>query len=606
MLNWFERQVNPFDDATEQQPPKGIFAFCRFYTKGFEKPLLLLSLFSALIAFSEVILISYLGDLVDLLSQYDKETFWREQRGQLISMCVLLFALPLMSFLHSMLMHQTILGNYPMAVAWRMHRYLLNQSMSFFHNDFSGRIATKVLQSSMAVRETIMKLLNVLVYVTVYFGSIIWLVGSADLMLMIPLLIWLFTYIVIQLYFTPKFKQAATLQADARSHMSGRIVDAYTNVSSVKLFAHTQRELSYAKDSMKRYLHTVYRQMRLVTAVNFSVDISNYLLLLAISVFSLLLWFDQLVTLGAIAVAISISLRIQGMSKWIMWEIGSLFENIGTVVDGMKTLSNKVDVVDAPDASALHVSRGEIHFDKVIFNYNADNTVFNQLDFTISPGEKVGIVGRSGAGKSTLVNLLLRFYNLKGGAITIDGQNIAAVTQDSLRQHIGMITQDTSLLHRTIKENIAYGNPEASDQQIIEAAKKAHAHDFISSLKDKDGQSGYDVLVGERGVKLSGGQRQRIAIARVLLKNAPILVMDEATSALDSEVETAIQENLEVLMNDKTVIAIAHRLSTIAAMDRLIVMDQGRIVETGSHQQLLDLNGIYAQLWRHQTGAFLV
>jgi ABC-type multidrug transport system fused ATPase/permease subunit len=606
MLNWFEKQVNPFDEANEQQPPKGIFAFCRFYTKGFEKPLLLLSLFSALIAFSEVILISYLGDLVDLLSQYDKETFWREQRGQLISMCVLLFALPLMSFLHSMLMHQTILGNYPMAVAWRMHRYLLNQSMSFFHNDFSGRIATKVLQSSMAVRETIMKLLNVLVYVTVYFGSIIWLVGSADLMLMIPLLIWLFTYIVIQLYFTPKFKQAATLQADARSHMSGRIVDAYTNVSSVKLFAHTQRELSYAKDSMKRYLHTVYRQMRLVTAVNFSVDISNYLLLLAISVFSLLLWFDQLVTLGAIAVAISISLRIQGMSKWIMWEIGSLFENIGTVVDGMKTLSNKVDVVDAPDASAMHVSRGEIHFDKVIFNYNADNTVFNQLDFTISPGEKVGIVGRSGAGKSTLVNLLLRFYNLKGGAITIDGQNIAAVTQDSLRQHIGMITQDTSLLHRTIKENIAYGNPEASDQQIIEAAKKAHAHEFISSLKDKDGQSGYDVLVGERGVKLSGGQRQRIAIARVLLKNAPILVMDEATSALDSEVETAIQENLEVLMEGKTVIAIAHRLSTIAAMDRLIVMDKGRIVESGSHQQLLDLNGIYAQLWRHQTGAFLV
>lgn len=606
MFSWFEKRVNAFPDNLTEKPPKGIIAFCRFYTSGFEIPLVVLAILSAVIAFSEVVLLGYMGELVDILANQDRTTFWQQQSDSILSMLVLLLALPMMNFVHSLIMHQTLLGNYPMSVAWSMHRYLLRQSIGFFQNDFSGRVATKVLQSSMAVRETVMKLLNVLVYISVYFLSIVWIVGTSDLLLMMPLLIWLFIYIAIQVYFTPKFKHIATKQADARSTMSGRIVDSYTNISTVKLFAHTQRELAYAKASMSDYLKMVYRQMRLVTSVVMSVDVINYLLLFSIAALSLALWLDQLVTLGAIAVAISISLRVQGMSKWIMWEIGSLFENVGTVVDGMNTLSNDVDVVDAKASTPLTVTRGEIRFEQLMFNYNQENPVFNHLDLSINAGEKVGIVGRSGAGKSTLVNLLLRFYNVDEGAIYIDDQDISLVTQDSLRRHIGMITQDTSLLHRSITDNIAYGDPDASQHDVIDAAKKAHAHDFILTLQDEDGRTGYDVLVGERGVKLSGGQRQRIAIARVLLKNAPILIMDEATSALDSEVEAAIQDNLELLMDGKTVIAIAHRLSTIAAMDKLIVMDKGKIVEQGTHQQLLAKNGIYAQLWQHQSGAFLV
>jgi ATP-binding cassette subfamily B protein/ATP-binding cassette subfamily B multidrug efflux pump len=400
-------------------------------------------------------------------------------------------------------------------------------------------------------------------------------------------------------------KRVATEQADARSVMTGRIVDSYTNISTVKLFAHSQRELEYAESSMKQFLVTVYRQMRMVTCLLFSVDAINYLLLLSIGVISVYLWLDAAVTIGAIAIGISIALRVQGMSKWIMWEVSTLFENIGTVVDGISTISNDVEVKDVPNAKPLQIRQGEICFDHVGFNYSEEKAVFDNLSLTIKPGEKVGIVGRSGAGKSTLVNLLLRFYDVNSGKICIDGQDISQVEQESLRQHIGMITQDTSLLHRSIKENILYGDPAASMESVIAAAEKAHAHEFIQTLKDEQGNVGYDVEVGERGVKLSGGQRQRVAIARVLLKNAPILIMDEATSALDSEVESAIQENLEVLMEGKTVIAIAHRLSTIAAMDRLIVMDDGQVIEQGSHQELLQLNGVYAQLWKHQTGGFL-
>jgi len=422
---------------------------------------------------------------------------------------------------------------------------------------------------------------------------------------MLPILIWLILYIIIQVYFIPKMKEIATVQADARSTMTGRIVDSYTNISTVKLFAHSQRELDYAQGSMKKFLKTVYRQMRMVTCLIISVDAINYLLLVSIAATSVMLWLDASVTIGAIAVGISIALRVQGMSKWIMWEVSSLFENIGTVVDGINTVANDVEVKDVPNAKQLAISEGAIEFNQVDFNYGDDKAVFDQLNLTIKPGEKIGIVGRSGSGKSTLVNLLLRFYDINSGQIRIDGQDISQVEQESLRKHIGMITQDTSLLHRSIKENILYGDPDASIDKVIAAAKQAHAHDFIEELQDDSGNQGYDVEVGERGVKLSGGQRQRVAIARVLLKNAPILIMDEATSALDSEVESAIQENLEVLMAGKTVIAIAHRLSTIAALDRLIVMDQGKVIEQGSHQELLALNGVYAKLWDHQTGGFL-
>ncbi|UTT87200.1 ABC transporter ATP-binding protein/permease (plasmid) [Vibrio pelagius] len=606
MFNWFERLTKAFPEHESGKPPKTLVGFCRFYTKGFEFPLVAMAILSALIAISEVTLLRYLGELVDILANQDRATFWQDQGDRIENMLILVVVImPILGFFHSMIMHQTLLGNYPMSIRWLIHRYLLKQAVGFFQRDFAGRVATKVMQSALAVRETVMKLLDVLVYISVYFVSMIWMMGESDLILMLPILIWLVLYIFIQLYFIPRMKQVATDQADARSIMTGRIVDSYTNISTVKLFAHSQRELDYAESSMKGFLKTVYRQMRMVTCLLLSVDAINYLLLLSIAATSVMLWLDASVTIGAIAVGISIALRVQGMSKWIMWEVSSLFENIGTVVDGMNTISNDVEVKDVPNAKQLEIKQGAIEFDNVQFNYSDEKSVFNNLDLNIKPGEKVGIVGRSGAGKSTLVNLLLRFFDVNSGTIRIDGQDISKVEQESLRQHIGMITQDTSLLHRSIKENILYGDPDASMDDLIAAAKQAHAHEFIQELKDESGNIAYDVEVGERGVKLSGGQRQRIAIARVLLKDAPILIMDEATSALDSEVESAIQENLEALMEGKTVIAIAHRLSTIAALDRLIVMDQGQVIEQGSHKELLELNGVYAQLWKHQTGGFL-
>lgn len=606
MFRWFEKLTTPFPMQEPTQPPKSLFAFCRHYTKGFEKPLVIMSLLSACVAIAEVTLIRYMGQLVDILGSQSRETFWTDQTETLWTMALLVcVVMPCLAFFHSMIMHQTLLGNYPMSIRWLVHRYLLKQSVGFFQRDFAGRVATKVMQSSLAVRETVMKLVDVMVYISVYFVSMVWMMGESDQVLMLPILIWLLVYIAIQFYYIPRMKQVATDQADARSQMTGRIVDSYTNITTVKLFSHSERELAYAENSMQQFLQTVYRQMRMVTCLLFSVDAINYLLLFSIAALSINLWLDEAVTVGVIAIAISIALRVQGMSKWIMWELSALFENIGTVVDGMNTISNEVEIKDAPRATPLQVSRGAIAFNAVDFRYSDEVRVFNQLNLQLKPGEKVGIVGRSGAGKSSLVNLLLRFYDVNAGNITIDDQDIALVTQESLRHQIGMITQDTSLLHRTIRENILYGAPDSSEEAMIEAAKQAHAHDFIVSLRDEQGRAGYDVEVGERGVKLSGGQRQRIAIARVLLKNAPILIMDEATSALDSEVESAIQENLEVLMQGKTVIAIAHRLSTIAAMDRLIVMDKGEIVEQGSHHELLAKQGIYAQLWAHQTGGFL-
>ena len=606
MFTWFENLTKPFPAGDPQQPPKTLLGFCLHYTKGFELPLILMSVLSASIAIAEVTLLRYMGELVDMLSTQDRTTFWVDQGDEIRSMLLLLVVvMPLLSIVHSLITHQTLLGNYPMSIRWLVHRYLLKQSVGFFQRDFAGRVATKVMQSALAVRETVMKLLDVLIYISVYFISMIWMMGQSDIILMLPIAIWLILYIFIQFYFVPKMKAIATEQADARSIMTGRIVDSYTNITTVKLFSHSQRETEYVESSLKLFLKTVYRQMRMVTCLLFSVDAINYLLLFSIAALSVMLWLDAAVTVGVIAVAISIALRVQGMSKWIMWEVSMLFENIGTVVDSMNTISTEVDIQDIDNAKALQVTAGAIHFKQVNFNYNDENQVFKNLELNLKPGEKIGLVGRSGAGKSSLVNLLLRFHEIQSGSISIDGQNIASVSQESLRQQIGMITQDTSLLHRSIRENILYGDPDASEQALIAATKQAHAYDFIADLKDEHGNKGFDVEVGERGVKLSGGQRQRIAIARVLLKNAPILIMDEATSALDSEVESAIQENLELLMEGKTVIAIAHRLSTIAAMDRLIVMDNGQVLEQGSHQELLDKKGIYAQLWMHQTGGFL-
>ncbi|EGQ8105653.1 ABC transporter ATP-binding protein [Vibrio parahaemolyticus] len=606
MFKRFEGFTEPFPKSTPDQPPSGIFAFLRHYTRGYEKPLIIMSLMSTIVAIVEVMLFGAMGQLVDWLSTSNPETFLQDNRADLIFYGVLLLVvMPLLVIIYSLLVHQTLLGNYPMSIRWLAHRYLLNQSLNFYQDDFAGRVATKVMQTSLAVRETVMKSMDVFVYVTVYFTSMVVMLAAADWRLMIPMIVWLLVYIAIQIYFVPKLKDVASEQADARSTMTGRIVDSYTNIQTVKLFSHSQRETQYAEQGMKGFLNTVYRQMRLVTGFDVAVEISNYILVFSVAALSIYLWLDSAISVGAIAIAVSLALRVNGMSMWIMWEVGALFENMGTVVDGMKTLSKPIDIQDKPNAKDLVVSQGGIQFDNVSFHYGENKGVINHLNLDIKPGEKVGLVGRSGAGKSTLVNLLLRFHDVEEGSIKIDGQNIADVTQDSLRSKIGMVTQDTSLLHRSIRDNILYGNPTASEEELLKATKQAHAHEFIETLTDPFGNVGYDAQVGERGVKLSGGQRQRIAISRVLLKDAPLLVLDEATSALDSEVEAAIQESLNELMQGKTVIAIAHRLSTIAQMDRLIVLDKGNIVEQGTHQELIAHNGIYAQLWAHQTGGFL-
>lgn len=606
MFSFFERLIPAFPPEEPGQPPKGIYAFCRHYTKGAEGPLILMSVLTATIAILEVTLFGFMGQLVDWLSTQDRESFLNQQADTLLLMSLVpLVALPLAGLFHSLITHQTLLGNYPMSIRWLAHRYLLKQSVSFYANDFAGRISTKVMQTALSVRESVMKLLDVMMFVIVYFFSMLVLVGQSDWLLTLPMLIWLVCYIAIQSYFVPKLKKISTEQADARSMMTGRIVDSYANIVTVKLFSHTNREAEYAKEGMDEFMRTVHIQMRLATGLNLSVQCINHLLSFSVAALSIWLWLEDSVSVGAIAISVALALRLNGMAHWIMWEISALFENIGTVADGMATLSQPLQIQDKNDAKEIKVSKGEIHFDQVGFHYGEDKKVIEQLNLKIKPGEKIGLVGRSGAGKSTIVNLLMRFFEVESGSIKIDGQNLSQVTQDSLRANIGMVTQDTALLHRSVRENLLYGRPDANEDEMITAAKHAEAHDFILGLTDPQGRRGYDAHVGERGVKLSGGQRQRIAIARVLLKDAPILILDEATSALDSEVEAAIQASLYKLMQGKTVIAIAHRLSTIAALDRLVVLDQGDIAEEGDHQTLIQSEGIYAQLWAHQTGGFL-
>jgi ATP-binding cassette subfamily B multidrug efflux pump len=486
-----------------------------------------------------------------------------------------------------------------------MHKLLLGQSVSFFANEFAGRVATKVMQTALSVREAVIKLLDVFTYVFVYLVATVTMLAVLDLRLLVPLGVWFGIYLLILRYFIPRLEKVSEAQADARSVMTGRIVDSYTNIQTVKLFAHAGREEGYAKDSMAGFLATVHRQMRLVTAYQGFVYFNNCVLVFTIAALSIWLWLDHAITVGAIAIGVGLAMRLNSMSQWLMWELSALFENIGVVYDGMEMLAKPHTVVDKPDAKRLTVTAGAVSFEDMSFHYGKTGGIIEGLNLSLQPGENVGLVGRSGAGKTTLTNLLLRFYDVEAGRILIDGQDISEVTQDSLRASIGVVTQDTSLLHRSIRDNIAYGRPEASEAEITRAIKRAHADKFIADLTDQEGRTGLDAHVGERGVKLSGGQRQRIAIARIFLKDAPILILDEATSALDSEVEAAIQDNLFDLMSGKTVIAIAHRLSTIAAMDRLIVLDQGRIVEAGTHSELVAKGGLYADLWSRQSGGFL-
>ncbi|MEO0592496.1 MAG: ABC transporter ATP-binding protein [Myxococcota bacterium] len=606
MYALFERLLEPFPKDDAKPPPRSLVPFIIYYVREAAPWLFLIASLSTVIAVGEVYLFEFLGQIVDWLTVADRERFLLEERNTIIVMgLVLVVALPLAVWLQSLVLHQTLLGNLPMSSRWRMHRQLLGQSMSFFANEFAGRISTKLMQTALAVREAVVKLLDVFVYVGVYFIAMLGVIAQSDLRLAIPVIAWLLIYASMVAYFLPRLRRASERQADARSAMTGRIVDSYTNIATVKLFAHAGREEAYAHESMSSFLSTVHRQMRLATALSALVYFNNTLLVFALGALGVVLWLNEAIGVGAIAVSVGLALRLKSMSQWIMWEVSALFENIGVVYDGMSMLSKPVTVTDDENAVVLSECHGQIQFDRASFHYGKGSGVIEQLSLTIDPGEKIGLVGRSGAGKTTLVNLLLRFFDLEGGRILIDGNDIARITQDSLRAQIGVVSQDTSLLHRSIRENIAYGRLDASDSMIVDAARRANALDFIEELEDSEGRRGFDAQVGERGVKLSGGQRQRIAIARIFLKDAPILVLDEATSALDSEVEIAIQENLFALMEGKTVIAIAHRLSTIAAMDRLIVLDQGTIVEQGDHEQLVAAAGLYAELWRHQSGGFL-
>jgi len=606
MLRWFESRLDPFPDAPPTQPPASLYAFCRHYTRGAEPWLLLMAFTISGVALAEVMLYAYVGNLVDRMTTLGVDGFLVQEGRTLAWMAALvLVGLPALVLLNSLIQHQVLLGNFPMRIRWNVHRYLLRQSMGYFQDEFAGRIATKLMQTSLAVRETVVKLFDIGNYILVYFGATLLVAASADWRLMLPFAGWLLCYGVLMRWFVPRMGKISEEQADARSTMTGRIVDSYTNIATVKLFSHSRREQAYAREAMDGFLGTVYRQMRLATQAYSVLYALNMALLFSVAALGIWLWLHDYASIGAVAVASALALRLLGMSHWIMWELSALFENIGTVHDGIGSISLPPTVDDAPGAPALPQVRGDIRFQDVAFHYGKGGGVIEHFDLHIAPGEKIGLVGRSGAGKSTLVNLLLRFHDVEAGRIAIDGIDVASVQQDSLRAQIGMVTQDTSLLHRSVRENILYGRPDASEEEMVEAARQANAEDFIHELVDSKGRRGYDAQVGERGVKLSGGQRQRIAIARVLLKNAPILVLDEATSALDSEVEAVIQENLYRLMQGKTVIAIAHRLSTIAAMDRLVVMDRGRIVEQGTHEQLLAYGGLYAQLWQRQSGGFL-
>ena len=606
MLRWFESRLDPYPKGDPAEPPKGLLEFCLHYSNGAKRWLILMALSAALVAIGEIIIFGFIGDVVNWLADADPNTFLETDGWKLGLMgAMIVIIVPAIMLVSMLTMHQTLLGNFPQRIRWMAHRYLIRQSMSYFQDEFAGRIGAKLMQTSLAVREVVMKLLDMLVYVVVYFTGAVILAASTDWRLAIPFLIWLASYVALMIYFIPRLGKISQAQADARSMMTGRIVDSYTNIATVKLFSHSNREEAYAKEAMDGFLDTVYRQMRLFTVLNILVLWSNALLLFAVGATGIWLGVQGLMSPGSLAVSLGLVMRFQGMSQWVMWEMSSLFENIGTVKDGINSISLPRVVQDEPEAKALPRVTGDIKFENVAFHYGKASGVIEGLNLHVRPGEKIGLVGRSGAGKSTLVNLLLRFYDRADGRILIDGEDIGGVTQDSLRANIGVVTQDTSLLHRSVRENILYGRPDATEEMMRAAAEQAEAAEFIETLSDPKGRKGYDAHVGERGVKLSGGQRQRIAIARVLLKNAPILVLDEATSALDSEVEAAIQGQLQMLMQGKTVIAIAHRLSTIAMMDRLVVLDKGVIVEQGSHAELVDSGGIYSQLWARQSGGFL-
>ena len=630
LFRFFENRLPAFPDTPMPlpSPREGLMKFLWACTKGLRIWLLFFMILSAGIGIYEAMLFAWIGNIVDWLGVYTPQTLWTEKGDMLLLMLAVMLLSPFWIALSSFIHFQSIQGVFPMQMRWRFHQHMLGQSMQFYQDEFSGRVSAKVMQTALAVRDTVMTVTDMFMYVIVYFITTGVILFNLDSLLLIPFVIWFVLVGFTLRFFIPKLKRTSIIQADARALMVGRITDAYANIMTVKLFSHSRRELGYAKNAMGQFLGTVHAQMRWVSYLEISTHLISVILVSSTAAIGLYLWQQGNIGVGAIAAATAMALRLNGLTQWIMWQTASLFESIGTAQDGMRTLSAPQTIVDVSNAPDLKVTNGHIVFDHVDFSYESENgdiegeridevstagtalassrvKLLDNFYLNIKPGEKIGLVGRSGAGKSTLVNLLLRFFDVDKGKIYLDGQAIDEVTQESLRQQIGMVTQDTSLLHRTVRENIAYGRPDASDEEIIRATKQAQAWEFIKDLYDDKGNTGLDTQVGERGVKLSGGQRQRIAISRVMLKNAPILLLDEATSALDSEIEFAITESLNDIMTGKTVIAIAHRLSTIAALDRLVVMDKGQIIEQGSHEELLELEGVYAGLWQRQSGGFL-
>lgn len=602
----FEQWIDIFREAPTETPPNKVLAFYIYYLKQVWPSfatLLVVGLIGALI---EVALFRYLSRIIDMAQGTPNVHFFSDNALELTWMVVVALVLrPIFIGLHDLLVHQAISPGMTSLIRWQNHNYVLKQSMNFFHSDFAGRIAQRIMQTGNSLRDSAVAAVDALWHVLIYAISALVLFAEADWRLMIPLILWIIAYVISLYYFVPRVKERSVVSSDARSKLMGRIVDGYSNIATLKLFAHTSMEQQYARDAISEQTEKTQLASRVITAMDFAITTINGLLIVGTTGLALWLWTQSLISVGAIALATGLVIRIVNMSGWIMWVVNGIFENIGMVQDGLQTIAQPVSVTDKKGAPRLKVDRGNVRFEDVHFHYPKGDSIIEGLTLDIRPGEKIGLIGPSGAGKSTLVNLLLRLYDLPSGRILIDGQDIADVTQESLREQIGLITQDTSLLHRSILDNLRYGKPNATEEQVWEAVRKARADDFLPLLSDSEGRRGFDAHVGERGVKLSGGQRQRISIARVLLKNAPILIMDEATSALDSEVEAAIQESLETLMKGKTVIAIAHRLSTIAKMDRLVVLQKGKVVEIGSHTELLAQQGLYARLWHHQTGGFV-